>query len=82
MPAPKRWSGLIVADPHSAGDPARAQTTSERMSPNSPSVMITAGSCSYFTSSYAARSTFTLSIASPLEAAAASEVRRHSRLVA
>ena len=71
-----------MAEPHSAGEPARAQTMSERMSPNRPSVMTTAGSFSYLTSSYAARSTLTLSILSPVAADVLTDVRRHSREVA
>ena len=50
-PAPNFLSGLMVADPHRAGEPARAQTMSDRMSPKMPSVAITAGSRSNLTSS-------------------------------
>jgi len=49
-PRPNARSGLIVADPHRAGEPARAQTMSERMSPKIPSVTMTDGSCSPATS--------------------------------
>jgi len=72
----------MVAEPHSAGEPARAQTTSDRMSPKIPSVTITEGRSARATSSYAARSTFTSAMAIPEAAAVARAIRRHSRDVA
>ena len=81
-PWPNTRSGLIVADPHNAGEPARAQTTSERMSPKIPSVTITDGRSARATSSYAARSTFTSANAIPEACEVSRAIRRHSREVA
>ena len=81
-PWPNARSGLIVADPHSAGEPALAQITSDRMSPKIPSVTMTDGRSGRATSSYAARSTFTSAKPAPEAAEASRAIRRHSREVA